>query len=74
MRLLVVEDESRISDFVRRGLESAGYAVDVAPDGERALNLVHGTEYDLVILDLMLPDIYGMGSRQQEQFARVCGT
>ncbi|MBM3814710.1 MAG: response regulator transcription factor [Acidimicrobiia bacterium] len=60
MRLLVVEDEARIADFARRGLESSGYAVDVAGDGKQALELVYGTEYDLIILDLMLPDIDGL--------------
>ena len=60
MRLLVVEDESRIADFLRRGLESAGYAVDVANDAAKALDYVHATEYDLVILDLMLPDMDGL--------------
>jgi two-component system copper resistance phosphate regulon response regulator CusR len=60
VRLLVVEDEARIADFIRRGLESASYAVDVAPDGATALEHIHGTEYDLIILDLMLPDMDGM--------------
>lgn len=60
MRILVVEDESRIADFIRRGLESAGYSVDLAPDGGDALEKVHATEYDLIILDLMLPDIDGL--------------
>ena len=60
MRMLVIEDEARISDFVRRGLESAGYAVDVAPDGAAAMDHIHVTEYDLIILDLMLPDIDGL--------------
>ena len=60
MRLLIVEDEKRIADFVARGLESAGYAVDVAPDGATALNHVHQTDYDLIILDMMLPDMDGM--------------
>lgn len=60
VRLLVVEDESRIADFLRRGLESAGYAVDVANDAAKALDYVHATEYDLVILDLMLPDMDGL--------------
>jgi len=55
-----VEDEARIADFARRGLESSGYAVDVAGDGKQALELVYGTEYDLIILDLMLPDIDGL--------------
>jgi two-component system, OmpR family, response regulator len=60
MRILVVEDEKRIQDFLSRGLESAGYAVDVAGNGATAAELVHGTEYDLVILDLMLPDTDGL--------------
>ena len=60
MRLLVVEDEKRIADFLQRGLESAGYAVDVAGDGATGIDLVHATEYDLIILDLMLPDMDGL--------------
>jgi len=60
MRFLVVEDEKRIADFLQRGLESAGYAVDVAGDGQSALDMVHGTDYDLIILDMMLPDIDGL--------------
>ena len=60
MRVLVVEDEKRIQDFLSRGLESAGYAVDVAGDGATAAEFVHATEYDLVILDLMLPDMDGL--------------
>ncbi len=60
MRVLVVEDEKRIQDFLSRGLESAGYAVDVAGDGATASEFVHATEYDLVILDLMLPDMDGL--------------
>ncbi len=60
MRILVVEDEKRIADFVGRGLESAGYQVEIAPDGTTALDLLHGTEYDLIILDMMLPDIDGL--------------
>jgi two-component system copper resistance phosphate regulon response regulator CusR len=60
MRILVVEDEKRIADFLSRGLESGGYAVDVAGDGSTALEMVHATEYDLVILDLGLPDMDGM--------------
>ena len=65
MRILVVEDEKRIADFLSRGLESAGYAVDVAHDGARALDLAHATEYDLVILDLGLPDMDGMAVLQK---------
>jgi two-component system copper resistance phosphate regulon response regulator CusR len=60
MRILVVEDEKRIADFVSRGLESAGYAVDVAGDGATASEMAHATEYDLIILDLGLPDMDGL--------------
>jgi DNA-binding response OmpR family regulator len=65
MRILVVEDEKRIADFLGRGLESAGYAVDIAPDGHSALDCVHTTEYDLIILDLGLPDIDGLDVLQK---------
>jgi two-component system copper resistance phosphate regulon response regulator CusR len=60
MRFLVVEDEKRIADFLQRGLESAGYAVDVATDGRTALDMAHATEYDLIVLDMMLPDTDGI--------------
>lgn len=60
MRFLVVEDEKRIADFLERGLESAGYVADIAPDGQSALALVHATDYDLIILDMMLPDMDGL--------------
>jgi two-component system copper resistance phosphate regulon response regulator CusR len=60
MRILVVEDEKRIADFLGRGLETAGYAVDVANDGSAALDLAQSTPYDLVILDLGLPDFDGL--------------
>ena len=59
-RILVVEDEKRIADFILRGLEGAGFQVDLAGDGRTALDLVHTTEYDLMILDLMLPDMDGL--------------
>ncbi|MBL8228654.1 MAG: response regulator transcription factor [Bryobacterales bacterium] len=60
MRILVIEDEKRIADFLGRGLESAGYAVDVANDGKTGLTLTHDCDYDLVILDLNLPDMDGL--------------
>src|SRR5713226_2974425 len=60
MRILVVEDEKRIADFLTRGLQGAGYAVDSAPNGATALEFIHATDYDLMILDIMLPDIDGL--------------
>src|ERR1700745_4331067 len=60
MRILVVEDEKLIADCLPRGLQGAGYAVDSAPNGATALEFIHATDYDLVILDIMLPDIDGL--------------
>src|SRR5579871_1661554 len=60
MRALVVEDEPRLAQNVARSLrEGAGYAVDIAPDGEEGLFMAQANEYDLVILDLMLPKLDG---------------
>ena len=55
MRILVVEDERRIADFISRGLSEQGYAVDVAGDGEGALLWPDVAEFDVIILDIMLP-------------------
>jgi heavy metal response regulator len=60
MRLLLVEDEPKIAHFIKRGLEEEHYAVDVADSGEDALALADVTPYDLVVLDLMLPDMDGL--------------
>lgn len=55
MRVLVVEDEERITEFIRKGLTEHGYAVDVARDGEEALDWTGIAEFDLIVLDVMLP-------------------
>ncbi len=55
MRVLLVEDERRIADFIRKGLSEYGYAVDVAGDGEEALDWVDVAQFDIVVLDVMLP-------------------
>src|SRR4051812_27268767 len=60
MRALIVEDDGTIADFVARGLREAGFAVDVAPDGEDALNRARHQPYDVVIVDLMLPKRDGL--------------
>ncbi len=59
MRLLLVEDESKVSDLVARALRAESYAVDVADDGARGWELSQSYEYDLIILDLMLPRVSG---------------
>jgi len=71
MRILVVEDESRIADFLSRGLVSAGYAVDVAATGASAIDMIHSTDYDLVILDLGLPDVDGLTVLQKIRNRKV---
>ena len=55
MRILLVEDEARVANFIARGLREEAYAVDVAGDGEQALYLASVNPYDVVVLDLMLP-------------------
>jgi heavy metal response regulator len=60
MRILVIEDEKKIADFIKRGLKEEGYAVDTAYDGEQGHTLAKTNEYDLLILDLLLPKIDGM--------------
>ena len=60
MRVLIVEDEQKISRFLKKGLTEEGYAVDVAGDGKEALSYAKSGPYDLIILDLMLPKINGI--------------
>ena len=55
MRILVVEDDRKVTTFIRRGLEEEGYAVDVLHDGAGAGEQAHCIEYDAAVLDLMLP-------------------
>jgi heavy metal response regulator len=55
MRVLVVEDEERIAEFVRNGLTEHGYAVDVARDGGEALDWADIADFDVIVLDVMLP-------------------
>src|ERR1039458_1582136 len=59
MRLLLVEDEKKVADFVTRGLRAERFAVDVAADGPAALQALAACQYDLIILDLMLPGLSG---------------
>ncbi|MEV0263576.1 response regulator transcription factor [Streptomyces sp. NPDC050617] len=59
MRILVVEDEERLADTLRRGLAAAGHWVDVAHDGRRGLELALAQGYDALVLDVMLPGLDG---------------
>src|SRR5256885_7877073 len=60
MRVLLIEDSIRLQNSVGRGLRKAGYAVDVSGDGEEGLWLAESNEYDVIILDLMLPKLDGL--------------
>ncbi|MCX5902512.1 MAG: response regulator transcription factor [Proteobacteria bacterium] len=59
MRILLVEDDTGASRFIRKGLQEEGYIVDVAFDGEEGLHLATSQTYDLIILDIMLPEMSG---------------
>jgi two-component system response regulator PhoP len=61
MRVLIIEDEPRLAENIGRSLrESAGYAVDIANDGQEGLFMAESNEYDAILLDLMLPELDGM--------------
>ena len=60
MRILLVEDDANLAQFVRKGLKEENYAVDVATDGEEGLALALANPYDLLILDIMLPKLDGL--------------
>lgn len=71
MRLLVVEDEKKVARFVKKGLEEEGYAVDVAPDGEEGLGMALDGVHDLIILDIHLPRMDGLGVLQELRKKKV---
>src|SRR5438874_2123633 len=60
MKILVVEDDRKVAGFIEQGLREEGYAVDLAPDGDEATMLAHVYEYDLLVLDVMLPKKTGL--------------
>lgn len=60
MRVLLVEDEHRIAAYVKRGLEEQGYAVDVAHTGREALDWAAVVDFDLIVLDVLLPEVNGL--------------
>ncbi|MEB0135706.1 heavy metal response regulator transcription factor [Actimicrobium sp. CCC2.4] len=59
MRILIVEDEPKTGDYLRKGLQENGYVVDLARDGTTGLHLAVQEDYDLIVLDVMLPGIDG---------------
>jgi two-component system copper resistance phosphate regulon response regulator CusR len=60
MKILVVEDDRKVAGFIEQGLREEGYAVDVAPDGEEGTMLAHVYDYDVIILDVIMPKKSGL--------------
>ncbi len=70
MRVLIVEDDARISSFIARGLREAGFAVDEAADGEQGLALARQNFYDAMVVDIMLPGMDGLSLIERLRQAR----
>ena len=66
MNVLVVQDDARVTSFIKRGLEAEGFAVRTACDGAQGLRLTESSDFDLIILDLVLPTVTG-----EEVLARI---
>jgi len=62
MRILVVEDEKKVSTFIQRGLEEEGFSVDVAFDGEEGVKKAESETFDLILMDVMLPKMDGLAA------------
>ena len=60
MRILIIEDEHKIANSIKKGLEQESYAVDIAYDGEHGFDLAATEDYDVIVLDLLLPKMDGM--------------
>lgn len=71
MRILIVEDEPKVASFIRRALEEERYAVDVCSDGIQGRDLASEVNYDLIILDLMLPGLPGLDVLKELRSGRV---
>ncbi len=60
MRVLLIEDEDKLCEFIKKGLEEEGYEVDVSLDGRSGLESISKNSYDIILLDLMIPEIDGL--------------
>lgn len=65
MRVLLIEDESRLAGYVKKGLSEESFDVDIASDGEAGIDCAHASKYDIILLDLMLPGLDGMAVCRQ---------
>ncbi|HUI10162.1 MAG TPA: response regulator transcription factor [Bacteroidota bacterium] len=71
MRILIIEDERKVAQFLRKGFEAEAFSVDIAPDGAEGRRLALAGSYDALILDLMLPKIDGMTLLEELRRERV---
>ena len=71
MRILLVEDETKVASFIQKGLEEEQYQVDVAHDGEEGLRRALASEHDLIILDILLPKRDGMSILREVRERRI---
>ena len=71
MKILVVEDEKKVASFLKKGLEQEYYTVDVTHDGKAGLDLSLTEEYDLIILDIMLPLMDGITLLKEIRNAKI---
>ena len=60
MRVLVVEDEVKVASFISKGLQEEGYIAEVAYNGKSGIDLIRETHYDIILLDLMIPEVDGL--------------
>jgi DNA-binding response OmpR family regulator len=60
MRILVIEDEAKVANFIKKGLTQSGYEVEIAADGEEGYDKIRNGSFDLILLDLMLPKMSGL--------------
>jgi DNA-binding response OmpR family regulator len=71
MRILIIEDEARVADFLDRGLRAEGHFCVTADDGPEGLSLALGADFDIILLDLMLPTIHGLEVCQKLRMQHV---
>ena len=71
MRILIIEDEKKVAQFIKKGFQSESYSVDIALDGERGAFLAQTGEYDAIILDIMLPKKNGIEVLKEVRSAKI---
>ena len=71
MRVLVIEDETKVGYFIKRALEEESYAVDLCEDGAKGLDMALATNYDLLVVDVMLPSMSGLDVLKNIRLERI---